>query len=169
MPRKYRSHRIHRDKYSIEQTNVNTSAISNWVTVVGSSEDISDSKQTNVSVIAPVPYQGKRKVKHLTISMCNVGTSDNIPLIYSLVYVPQGYTPQPILFPEDGFAQNNYEANQFVMSSGVIDFSAGPCRIKSRLARNLNSGDSIYLILATNTLTSSNSILAQVSYAISYQ
>ena len=35
------------------------------------------------------------------------------------------------------------------MASGVIDFSAGPTRIYSRLARNLNSGDNIYLVLAT--------------------
>ena len=46
-----------------------------------------------------------------------------------------------------------YEPNQFVMSSGVLDFSGGPLRIRSKLSRNLNSGDRIALALATPATT----------------
>ena len=39
------------------------------------------------------------------------------------------------------------------MSSGVLDFSGGPLRIRSKLSRNLNSGDRIALALATPATT----------------
>ena len=166
--RRYVRH-INRDKYSIEQTNLITPSANTWPVVEAANETQQNSSQYAVSIVPPVLEQGMRKVKHLTITMANnTGSSDGPPLFYAIVFVPQGYNPQAITVPANGYAANNYQANQFIMSSGVLDFSAGPTRIRSRLSRNLNSGDSIYLILATNQ-SAASSYIAQVTYAITLQ
>ena len=61
-----------------------------------------------------------------------------------------------------------YEPNQFVMNCGVVDPSAGPIRFSSPVARNLNDGDSIYLLIR-NVLANSISYQAVVRYAITLQ
>lgn len=175
MPRRYyRRRSANRDKYSIEQTNIATTKVSSWpvVDVPSSDRTRQNSVQFAIPIVNPIDAQGMRKVKHLTVSIANTGSGgENNILIYSIVFVPQGYEPQPIQYPAQGYAINNYEANQFVMSSGVLDFSAGPCRIRSPLSRNLNSGDRIYLILASTPMSESSAptFTAQVQYAITLQ
>ena len=61
-----------------------------------------------------------------------------------------------------------YEPNQFVMNCGVVDPSAGPIRFTSPVSRNLNDGDSIYLLIR-NPLANSISYQAVVRYAITLQ
>ena len=171
MSPKRRYYKLHsnKDKYSIEQTNFNSPAVANWTQVPAANETQLDSLQWNIDVVPPTDFQGMRKIKHLTISLCNAGSNtESLALIYNIVFVPQGYAAQTIAFPNNGYALNNYTANQFVMSSGVIDFSAGPTRIYSRLSRNLNSGDRIILILAAPGGAAS-SIIGQISYAITLQ
>jgi len=171
MPRRYyRRRSANRDKYSIEQTNIVTSASESWPPVAAPDATIQASKQFAIPIIPPVDAQGMRKVKHLTVSIANIAEgADSQPVFYAIVFVPQGYEPQPISYPAAGYAVNNYPANQFVMSSGVLDFTGGPCRIRSPLSRNLNSGDRIYLILAVNSSAPSNDYTAQVQYAITNQ
>ena len=167
--RRYYKRSSNRDKYSIEQTNFITPGTAEWNTVQASGQTQQASKQFAISIVPPVDEQGMRKIKHLTISMANPeAANEACPLYYAIVFVPQGYQPQSLAIPAYGYAVNNYQANQFIMSSGVIDFSGGPCRIRSRLSRNLNSGDSIYLILAA-ILPSDAQFLGQVSYAITLQ
>ena len=171
MPRRYFRRRSgNRDKYSIEQTNIVSTPCNTWPQFNPSDASLQASRQFTIPIVPPVETQGMRKVKHLTLTIANfASTSDSAPLFYAIVYVPQGYEPQPISYPADGYAVNNYSANQFVMSSGVIDFTGGPTRIRSRLSRNLNSGDSIYLILATYPSAPNMTYTAQVQYAITLQ
>ena len=173
MPRRYfRRRSSNRDKYSIEQTNIETQSSNTWPAVNVSETDptLQNSRQFAIPIVPPVDSQGMRKVKHLTFSISNnQSTSDSGPLFYTVAFVPQGYEPQPIQYPASGYAVNNYEANQFVMSSGVLDFTGGPLRIRCPLSRNLNSGDRIYLILATAFAEQGSSYSAQVQYAITNQ
>ena len=170
MPRKYYKRTYKKDKYSIEQTNILTPAVNSWPLIETLDETRLNSRQFGIPIIPPANFQGMRKVKHITFSICNpTSSNEELALIYAIVFVPQGYAPQQIIMPNYGYAQNNYESNQFIMSTGVIDFSAGPNRIRTRLSRNLNSGDSIYLILATPNLGTGGGLLAQVSYAITLQ
>lgn len=171
MPRRYyRRRSANRDRYSIEQTNIVTSQSNTWPLVEASNATLQNSRQFTIPIVPPIDTQGMRKVKHLTLTIANfASTADSAPLFYSIVYVPQGYEPQPISYPADGYAVNSYSANQFVMSSGVIDFTGGPTRIRSRLSRNLNSGDSIFLILATYPAAPNLTYTAQVQYAITLQ
>ena len=66
-----------------------------------------------------------------------------------------------------------YEPNQFVMNCGITDTNAGPIRYYSPLARNLNDGDAIYLVvLPTNVTTDLPSLalpLCNLSPLISIQ
>ena len=167
--RRYYKRLSNRDKYSCEQTNFITPSTNSWNQVAPTGDNQQQSRQFAIDIIPPSLEQGMRKVKHLTISMAcpNLGDFSN-PLFYAIVFVPQGYQPQTLTIPATGFAINNYQANQFIMSSGVLDFSGGPLRIRSPLSRNLNSGDSIYLILAA-ILPSDAQFLGQISYAITLQ
>lgn len=170
--RYYRRRSANKDKYSIEQTNIVTSVSSSWPAVEPEDPNLQASRQFAIPIVPPVDSQGMRKVKHLTFSISNSGSSTDVkPLLYSVVFVPQGYEPQPIQYPASGYAVNSYSANQFVMTSGVLDFTGGPCRIRSPLSRNLNSGDRIYLILAMpmSDVTETSYYTSQVQYAITLQ
>ena len=169
MVRRYRrSYRSgNRDKYSIENTvTVTPSNIQNWDLIEGS--DINpQSRQFRVQIVTPSPTEGMRKVKHLTLSFSG---QTEAKIFYAIVYVPAGYEPNSLNLPLSGGSVSLYEPNQYVMSSGVLDFQGGPLRIRSPLSRNLNSGDSIALVMATDSeLTSSYSIAINTTYAITLQ
>ena len=154
-----------RDKYSVEQTLISAPAYNAW-TEVPATDSTKLTRQFSISVIPPTSEQGMRKVKHFTLSFSNANMN-GAPLVYALVYVPEGYDPNPINVPIDGNAISMYEPNQFVISQGIIDTDAGPQRIRSPLSRNLNSGDSIYLIIAATS--SAGTPIISVKYAITLQ
>ena len=158
------------DKYSVEQTNVITPAIMNWTHIQAPNETQQDSLQFAVDVVPAVDFEGMRKVKHITVSFASTG-NNSTPIFYAIVYIPQGYQSVPLAIPANGNGVDNYTANQFVMSSGVLEFDGGPLRIRSRLSRNLNSGDRIGLILATSASyeTATQEIYMQINYAITLQ
>lgn len=174
MPRRYYRRRIvNKDKYSIEQTAIRTAPYNQWQTVQAIPPNIMASKQFKIPILAPTDMQGMRKVKHLTFTISNGEwtTTEADALLYALVYVPQGYNPQDINYPATNSAVQLYDANQYVMSSGVLDFSGGPLRIRTPLSRNLNSGDSIYLILALPDFSTEKDLYytIEVKYAMTLQ
>ena len=154
MVRRYykRSYRSNKDKYSVENTTIITPSGASWTPVTGDDTTTQDSVQFTQVIVPEADVEGMRKVKHLTLSFSNNSqTAEQIPVLYALVFVPQGYIPNNIRVPVSGSATSMYNPNQFVMSSGVLDFSGGPLRIRTPLSRNLNSGDSIWVILAAVT------------------
>ena len=114
----------------------------------------------NAAIVPATDLEGMRKIKHITISLTS---STDAPFRYAIVYVPQGTTVGTI--NQGTSALSLYEPNQFVMSCGTIDPDAGPIRIYSPLARNLNSGDAIYLLVRSTT-GGTFTINGIVSYAI---
>ena len=153
-----------RDKYSVENTVVLTPSSESWTSVAATSDTIA-TRQFSIPIVPATDVQGMRKVKHLTLSF---SSASDTRLCYVLVFVPQGYDPNPIRIPNLGYATSLYEPNQYVMSSGTLDFSGGPLRIRTPLSRNLNSGDSIHLILAQWD-SGSVAVSANVKYAITLQ
>ena len=123
-----------RDKYSVE-----TRAGSITTDVNG------DAGET---IVPATTLQGMRKVKHLTISMADTAGINSNALFWAIVYVPQGTAANTLTVDS---SSSLYEPNQFVMGTGVFDFSAGPLRVHCPLSRNLNSGDSIALIVHCET------------------
>ena len=87
---------------------------------------------------------------------------------WALVYVPQGTVPGNINVGSTG-ASGMYEPNQFVMNCGVVDPSAGPIRFTSPVSRNLNDGDSIYMLIRNTNTTASVVYTCVVRYAITLQ
>ena len=139
-----------RAKYSVEQQ-------AGTLTIPANS-------QAFATVVPDTAIQGMRKVKHLTVSVASAETGGSgVPYsFWALVYVPQG-TEVNTMSLSGGTGM--YEPNQFVMNCGVADFSAGPCRVSTRLARNLNSGDKIVLIMSNST-TANASVHYVVKYAV---
>ena len=144
-----------RDKYSVEQRGFSAALVDLGV-------GVQPRYQQSVAVVPSITIQGMRKVKHLTVSVVPDAAVDQ--LWWALVYVPGGTTAGPLNVSTTG--SSLYEPNQFVMNCGVVDPEAGPIRISSPLSRNLNSGDSINLVVGSNVAGSFN---ACVRYAITLQ
>ena len=166
MVRRYRRS-APRDKYSVENTCCITPPISDWSRIEGD-ESTQASNQFKTVIVASNGIEGMRKVKHLTLSFSL--PSDN-KLFFALVYVPSGYEANTLNIPTLGSAVSLYDPNQYVMASGVLDFSGGPCRIRTPLSRNLNSGDSIQLVVASPVLETpnDNTLSINCQYAITLQ
>ena len=146
-----------RSKYSIEQKSFTASY---------GSTPVGGLYQTNVQLVDSVTMQGMRKVKHLTLSLTAVTTNTTDtdgcgPIYWAIVYVPQGTNVGAL-------SLNNslYEPNQYVMNCGVVDPSAGPIRFSSPVARNLNSGDAIYLVMGSTGTSGAPQLSGVVKYAI---
>lgn len=159
MPKRYNYRRNYgsRDKYSIEQqcgtiTCQHKNDQGQWVNGPDGIE----------SVVPATTVKGMRKVKHITVQMAS--TSEPAPICYwCIIYVPEGTTPNVIQATGDSM----YEPNQYVMAAGVFDFNAGPLRIHTPLARNLNAGDAIALLVKSTE--SGASFKYMVRYAITLQ
>ena len=123
---------------------------------------------TNLDAINPSP-QG----------VTNLHFIDNIiNFIWALVFVPEGVDPSSINYEHFPNSRSLYEPNQNVIMSGV--FSAGQSKIVStKLARNLNYGDRIMLLIwhpkipsipvdGDTTIPTKLEINALLSYAICF-
>lgn len=164
--RRYSRAAAPRAKYSIETTSSNTTLAS--MTVDGTT------RYYGAMVVPATTIQGMRKVKHMQVTVClqhaaaAAAHAGGAPILWALVYVPAG---QATVSPP-ATSGSIYEPNQFVITSGIADAEAGPIRINTPLARNLNSGDSIVLTYrllngtAVYTADNTASVLTMVRYAI---
>ena len=142
-----------RDKYSVQQKAVEVSTVN-------------DTATSKVEIVPGTDVEGMRKVKHLTVTVAPE-TTDGANFYWALVYVPQGTTPGDIVTRGSGTG-GMYEPNQFVMNCGVVSPAAGPIRFSSPLARNLNDGDAIYMLIRSTT-GGTNQYNCVVRYAITLQ
>ena len=128
-------------------------------------------------LVAATDLQGTRKCKNFTLSLTSQGNT--VPLICALIYCPGGLQPNNLGAPNpDARAGVSlYEPNQnvimqFVMNP-VLDTNAGSDVqvFRTRLARNLDSGDYIALIFTPARAPSAQEtvhIRGTLNYAISY-
>ena len=152
--KRYRGIRRPRAKYSVEQQ--------------AGTLSVPAASQAYAQVVPDTAIQGMRKVKHLTVSVAakeTVVPSSQSLAYWALVYVPQGTSVNSLSVTG---TTGLYEPNQYVMNCGVVDFSAGPVRFTSRVARNLNSGDKVVLIMANPNTTDAASYFYCVRYAVSF-
>lgn len=126
-----------------------------------------------VIVSASTDVLGTRKTKNFTVNF--LSSSEDIPFLFALVYVPQGTNPAGLRWGstfQDGYliSASLYEPNQNVILSGITaGFNQGVITKKTRLARNLNSGDKlVFIFRPLGTFTSPIVISGSVNYAISY-
>jgi hypothetical protein len=99
-------------------------------------------------IVAATDAQGVRKVKNPTLRLVSSPSNPLSPVLWVLAYVPQGFENFQITMGNLGGAPVSvYEPNQNVIMSGILN-PAGtqdPVTYRSRLARNLESGDRIVL------------------------
>lgn len=144
---------VSRDKYSVERTAVSIQ------TPVAPTSGLYQATQL---LVPATNVGGMRKVKHLTVSLTTDDSSRS--LWWAVVFVPEGYSVNPL---NGSTGASFYEPNQFVMAAGCNDPNAGPIRIRSPLSRNLNAGDSIWLVVGTNG--ANQTVQGIVQYAITLQ
>ena len=126
------------------------------------------------NVIPSINIQGVRKVKNFTINIegdfhKEGDIKDKSYVInYMLIYHPSGLNIPAITIPAQ-IPGELFKANQYIILQGILT----PLNNKiqySKLARNLNSGDSIDLILINPSSTTdlAGNILCNLNYAIAY-
>ena len=124
------------DKYSIQQK--------------GAVAAVAANRTSAVDIVPATTTEGMRKVKHLTVNLTQIATSNaESNLFWALVYVLRGQRQALNIATAGATPGSMYEPNQFVMNCGVVDPSAGPIRMSSPISRNLNDGDKITLIRPT--------------------
>ena len=125
-------------------------------------------QQATTPLISAIDAQGTRKAKNFTLRFVFAG---DIPLMFALVYLPQGQQVGNMTFGTVAQPLSLYEPNQNVILSGYIPPSSNQApTFRTRLARNLNSGDSIVLIIRAvgSTAISEAHLGVMLNYAISY-
>jgi len=119
-----------------------------------------------LTIISPTEITGKRKAKNFTITFSDTSTLSTSAILWALVYVPSGYTPNAIASTPTTGAPYVYEPSQNVIMCGLYDpNSAGNgARRFTRLSRTLNAGDGIALVYRQLGTPSSNTTNFECTY-----
>jgi hypothetical protein len=144
-------------------------------TVSGRASGTIAAGQTATSiVVASTTAQGVRKVKNPTLRLVMAPPQPASPVVWALVYCPQGFPAGSLVLTMGVAGQpptSIFEPNQNVIMSGLLNptGTAEPVTYRSRLARNLDSGDAIYLLFM-NPSTAEIAVAAAFTfnYAICY-
>jgi len=102
-----------------------------------------------ILVVPASTTQGMRKVKTLTVQLSTVNSVADILGHLSLSLKATIHRSSHLVL----LMASMYEPNQYVMNCGVCDPDAGPVRFSSRISRNLNSGDRLYLVIGSASST----------------
>ena len=165
-----------RISYSNETTSFNTTTVITAGATPNFPSFGEGASNMGLVLVAPVTNQGKRKCKNFTLSISTKGNS--VPLVGVLVYVPEGTNPSTLLIGNASQSGASlYEPNQNVIMQFVLNpvgttFAGSDVqRFYSRLARNLDSGDRICLILVPAVAANDSqdiNVTGTLNYAISY-
>lgn len=162
---KYRRYYRKKNKWSIEQRPGYISP-GGWATTT----DAFLNRQALIPIVQSTTQEGVRKAKNLSISIATPATDNpnnalNNQYYWALIYNPEGTTPNEL-----ASTGQLYQPSQYVISSGIVTAEQGKIRISSRLARNLNQGDSIYLLIGTNSnyLSTSDEVSTRFYYLVRY-
>ena len=146
MPRRYRRRRTYALSKRVRYSNETyaAGAISQW----------SKTSLYKSTLIAGTNVLGTRKCKNFTLTVSLKSAADSadfvIPIYFALVFVPEGTEASTLnvghTITDDVLqARSYYEPNQNVIFQGIVDHNQ-VYKFKTRLARNLNAGDTIQLI-----------------------
>lgn len=122
--------------------------------------------QNQIEVVPATLVEGVRQVAHMTITLTQYSDTTR-PVFWALVYIPEGVTTTA-LFPTN---TELFRPSNYVLATGVNDPTAGPIRIYSRLKKNLNAGDRIFLLTAVSKQSTSDVVqfIGLVRYSICYK
>ena len=162
MPRKYK-------KAYGSRRPLKTVKYSNETSNITSSFTIKAGSQINAPLISASSIQGIRKAKNFSFKILYAGTA---PLMFVLIYVPQDQDVKAITRGTYQTPASLYEPNQNVIMSGyIVPNNSQAQTFRTRLARNLNSGDSIQIAIAcagANDSVENAMIGISLNYAITF-
>ena len=172
MPRRYRrryarpSRPLKTVKYSNETSNFGGNVAYDKIPANGALV----LSQNQAPVISAIAAQGMRKVKNISL---NLQTNCQVPIVWALVYIPQGQNPSTLNFGQAPNSVSLYEPAQNVIMSGTVYVNSAQQTWRTRLARNLNSGDCIafifkQLIGVPQEHANDYVMFVQANYAITY-
>lgn len=145
---------------------------SNETYAFGISRAYTEAQPNYVVVSKATDVLGTRKAKNFTLTF---QSNLSVPFWYCLVFVPEGTDPGLLHFGATVQEQVTnaaafYNPNQNVILQGIgTGGQAGVTRVKTRLARNLNSGDKLVLIIQPIANFEGDLVVAgTLNYAISY-
>lgn len=121
--------------------------------------------QNQIEIVPATTTEGVRQVARMTITLTTINDNTR-PVFWALVYIPEG-TIASALFPN---STTLFNPSNYVLSSGVSDPTAGPIRISSRIRKNLNASDRIFLLTAVQKGAATDLVAYNglVRYAIKY-
>lgn len=163
-------------RYSSETTSLNvTDSIP--ATTNKTFPDGGGTNEKGMVLVSPAAIQGTRKVKNMTLSVASTGNT--VPMLCAVVYVPQGTDASNLTPGPSGInGASLYEPNQnvimqFVMNPVLGDNTGSNVQVfRTKLARNLDSGDKIVFIATLANPVSDAAtnvrIVGTFNYAISY-
>ena len=179
MPRRYRRRRTTLYK-PLKTTKYSSENYGSQVTIQNNAQQLGSA---NIELVPTIQGAlGTRKIKNFTLRLIAEQTMiddgqgnqgfDRARVAFFLVYVPEGTQISPVQYGNNSPALSLYEPNQNVIMSGIVD-SNQTYTFKSRLARNLASGDTIGLVLVDLNVpsvgdTNTTPITFHINYAISF-
>lgn len=179
---------VRTQKRAIKRVKYSNETFANAVTVTALAAD-SDIGAKNywIPVITPATVAGMRKAKNFTITISCIPpvlNSVKLPIIISamLVYVPEGtapnapefnFLPEPSSFPTPATLNAIYKPDQNVIMSKIGNITeTGNITMRNRLARNLNSGDQVGVLLTVfksiNAQAQQFPAIVNANYAVTY-
>lgn len=131
-------------------------------------------------IVPSSTLSGIRKVKNFTIDFC---TDCTFPVLFYLIYLPEGARIQNMTLQANvtnneaasgngvsgvnGEFTEMFGANQWVIGCGTLT-SGAVTRYKTRLSRNLNGGDTVWLCFTSISNSTPFRVNATGNYAIRY-
>lgn len=139
-----RRRRVYRRSRPLKTARYSNETIQSAIDFYLSTADDFANPQFRIPLITSTDAQGMRKAKNFTLRIC---TNSGAPLCWALVYTPQGTEPKELQFGDTNAVVPMYEPNQNVIISGFTKAGQAQESYHTRLARNLNSGDAIGLVI----------------------
>lgn len=175
-------------KRAVKRVKYSNETFSNAITITSPASTGDLVNNYWIPVITPTTIAGMRKAKNFTINISIIPNITEggivIPIIVSamLVYVPEGTSPstpsinvleEPQSYPGTGQPlQAVYKPDQNVIMSKIANItSSGNLTMRNRLARNINSGDSVGVVLSVfknPTTAQQMSAIVSANYAVTY-
>jgi hypothetical protein len=119
---------------------------------------------TDRAIIVPAAnITGVRRIQDFTLKL-----SAASPLVYALVYVPEGINAEGVSLniSEPSAATSVYTPEQHIILSGVVSGDMYPARYFG--SRNLASGDAVYLLTRAVDAKEAGALIYTVTYYIAF-
>lgn len=173
MPRRYRRRyaRVARPLKAVKYSSETYNAGNDFPFYVAPAHGAANPPNIAVGLINSIQSQGMRKVKNFTLTII---TTSPMPIIWALVYLPDAQNLGNLNIGAAPNAVSLYEPNQNVIMSGIVKSDSAQQTFRTRLARNLNSGDSVGIVFRqvlaypAGTPAGSYSFFVNLNYAITY-